>query len=105
MCRFVDLAAAALAGGLVLAVSPTSVAEAEAIEGERLFATSCGWCHQKGGRAAGKGPKLAGTERDDAYLIGRIKNGKAGKMPGFARTFSDEQIAAIVDYIRNLDGE
>lgn len=70
--------------------------------GEILFATSCGWCHSDGGREAGKGPKLAGTARDDAFIINRIKNGKAGAMPAWGKVFDDAQIQNILHYIRSL---
>ena len=35
---------------------------------EQLFATTCGWCHSDGGRAAGKGPQLMDTKRDDDFI-------------------------------------
>ena len=69
---------------------------------ERLFATSCGWCHQSGGRVAGRGPKLAGTDKPDDFIIKQIKNGKPPGMPAFGKSFNDEQIHAIVAYIRGL---
>jgi mono/diheme cytochrome c family protein len=72
------------------------------IEGEKLFATLCGWCHQNGGRSVGKGPKLAGLEQPDQYIVNRIKNGKQGQMPAFGGVFNEEQIRAIVAYIRAL---
>ncbi|HEY3149954.1 MAG TPA: cytochrome c [Dongiaceae bacterium] len=68
-----------------------------------MFATSCGFCHQDGGRTAGKGPKLAGTTRDNDFLAERIRKGKLGAMPGFGGAFSDSQIMAIVAYIRTLE--
>jgi mono/diheme cytochrome c family protein len=67
-----------------------------------LFATTCGWCHQNGGREAGKGPKLAGTTRSDDFIIHRIKEGKEGAMPAFEGALTNAQIKAIVRYIRNL---
>jgi mono/diheme cytochrome c family protein len=73
------------------------------IDGETMFATSCGFCHQQGGRAAGRGPKLAGSTRSDEFIIERIKKGKPGVMPAYARTFSDGQIIAILAYIRGLE--
>jgi mono/diheme cytochrome c family protein len=73
------------------------------IDGETMFATACGWCHQQGGRAAGRGPKLAGDKNSDEFLIDRIKHGKGGAMPAFGRVFSDGQIIAILAYIRSLD--
>jgi mono/diheme cytochrome c family protein len=66
------------------------------------FATTCGWCHSDGGRAAGKGPQLMDTKRDDDFIRDRIKNGKPGAMPAFGSTFSDAQIEQIIKYIREL---
>ena len=63
---------------------------------ERLFATTCGWCHEDGGRGQGKGPKLMGTTRSDEYLINRIATGKQGRMPAFGPALTMEQIEAIV---------
>jgi len=68
-----------------------------------MFANTCGFCHQAGGRAAGRGPKLSNSERSDEYIIERIKKGKTGTMPAFGDVFGDSQIAAILAYIRGLD--
>jgi mono/diheme cytochrome c family protein len=73
------------------------------INGEKIFATSCGFCHQSGGRAPGKGPKLAGTTHSDDFIAERIRKGKPGAMPAFGRVFSESQVMAIVAYIRTLD--
>ncbi|HEX7968150.1 MAG TPA: cytochrome c [Stellaceae bacterium] len=70
-----------------------------------LFATTCGWCHQNGGRDAGKGPKLAGTKRSDAFITNRIKHGKEGAMPAFDGTLNDAQIKGIIHYIRHLKSD
>ena len=69
---------------------------------QKLFANTCGWCHSGAGRAAGRGPKLMGTTLTDEEIVRRIKLGKPGAMPAFASAFSDDQIAAIVKYIRGL---
>jgi mono/diheme cytochrome c family protein len=73
------------------------------IDGPTMFATSCGFCHQDGGRAEGKGPKLAGSKRSDEFIIERIKKGKVGAMPAFRGAFSEGQIIAILAYIRTLE--
>jgi mono/diheme cytochrome c family protein len=73
---------------------------AQSFDVGKLFAGSCGWCHSRGGREAGKGPKLMGTELSDAEIIARIRNGKTGQMPAFG--FTDDQLRAIVAYIRAL---
>jgi mono/diheme cytochrome c family protein len=72
------------------------------IDVQQLFATTCGWCHSDGGRAAGKGPQLMDTKRDDDFIRNRIKFGKSGAMPAFDTTFSDAQIDQIIKYIREL---
>jgi mono/diheme cytochrome c family protein len=69
---------------------------------EQLFAGTCGFCHSNGGRAAGKGPQLMNSPRDDDFLRDRIKNGKEGAMPGFEGAFTDAQIEQMVKYIRAL---
>jgi len=73
------------------------------VDGETMFATSCGFCHQSGGRAPGKGPKLAGTTHSDDFIAERIRKGKPGAMPAFGRAFSESQVMAIVAYIRTLE--
>ena len=70
--------------------------------GAQLFASTCGFCHQNGGRAPGRGPKLAGTERPDEFIVNRIRLGKEGAMPAYGRAFSDAQIRSLVAYIRSL---
>jgi mono/diheme cytochrome c family protein len=70
-----------------------------------LFANTCGWCHSGAGRIAGKGPQLMGTTLTDTEIVYRIKNGKTGAMPGFGAAFNDDQLKAIVKYIRDLKPE
>jgi len=72
---------------------------------KELFASTCGFCHQNGGRQAGKGPKLAGTQRSDAFIVNRVKNGKEGAMPAFEGSLSDTQIKGIIHYIRHLKSD
>jgi len=87
--------------------SKTPPAPAEAspndLTGDQMFATTCGFCHQNGGRHEGRGPKLSKSERSDEYIIERIKKGKGGAMPAYGSVFSDGQIIAILAYIRGLD--
>jgi mono/diheme cytochrome c family protein len=82
--------------------SDTPAPENGKVDVGQLFATTCGWYHSDGGRAAGKGPQLMDTKRDDDFLRGRIKKGKSGAMPAFGTMFSDAQIDQIVKYIREL---
>ncbi len=73
-----------------------------ALDVQKLFANTCGWCHSDAGRVAGRGPKLMGTTLTDAEIIHRIKVGKPGAMPAFDSAFNGEEIQAIVKYIRGL---
>jgi len=82
---------------------PQAEASPDDIEGGKMFATTCGFCHQEGGRHAGRGPKLSKSERSDEYIVERIKKGKVGAMPAYGGVFSDGQIIAILAYIRGLD--
>ena len=93
----------ALACGLpAIAQQATAPAGESTIDVPQLFATTCGWCHSDGGRAAGKGPQLMDTHRDDDFIRNRIKLGKEGAMPAFGQAFSDADIDAIIKYIRSL---
>jgi mono/diheme cytochrome c family protein len=84
------------------AQSANAAPDNASLDVHQLFATTCGWCHSDGGRAAGKGPQLMDTKRDDDFIRDRIKNGKSGSMPAFGSMFSDAQIEEIIKYIREL---
>jgi mono/diheme cytochrome c family protein len=74
----------------------------ETFDVKQLFASTCGFCHSDGGRAAGRGPQLMNSPRDDDFIRNRIKNGKDGAMPAFGTAFTDTQIDEIIKYIRLL---
>jgi mono/diheme cytochrome c family protein len=96
---------AALAQPAGSAETPAKPPEASPndLDGQQVFLNTCGFCHQDGGRAAGRGPKLSKSERSDEFIIERIKKGKPGAMPAFGSVFSEGQIIAILAYIRGLD--
>ena len=96
------LAAAAFAPTVVEAQNTQSTSQSNSIDSAQLFSSSCGFCHQAGGRVQGRGPKLMGSAKSDDEIVTQIKNGKPPRMPAFGRSFSDEQIKAIVAYIRAL---
>jgi len=88
--------------GPVQAQPSTPAPDNAALDVEQLFAGTCGFCHSDGGRAAGRGPQLMNSPRDDDFLRNRIKHGKEGAMPAFDAAFTDVQIDQIVKYIRAL---
>ena len=73
-------------------------------DGAVLYRTSCQACHMAGGEgASGAGvyPALAKNQklRTARYPVFVVTNGQKG-MPPFGSMMDDEQIAAVVNYIR-----
>lgn len=93
---------AAVAHGQDRSPAPAAKPGTDPRIGEQIFTNLCGFCHQNGGRVAGRGPKLAGTDRPDDYIVNRIRTGKEGAMPAYGRAFSDAQLRSLVAYIRGL---
>ena len=98
----ISLAVALPAAAQQTSTAPNQPAPSETLDVNQVFASTCGWCHSDGGRAAGKGPQLMHSQRTDDFLRDRIKTGKSGAMPAFGEVFDDAQIDAIVKYIREL---
>ena len=76
--------------------------------GEQLFANVCQGCHMsdgKGATGAGTYPSLAGNSNLEAggYPVAIVVNGQRG-MPPFGAMLSDDQVAAIVNYVRTHFG-
>jgi mono/diheme cytochrome c family protein len=74
------------------------------VDGKALYAASCQGCHMakgEGAHGAGFYPKLADNPRlqSQEYIAYRVANGYRG-MPPFAGMMSDQQIAAVVAYVR-----
>lgn len=76
--------------------------------GEALYANSCQACHMPdGGGAIGAGvyPSLAGNQNlaAGAYAVAVVVNGQRG-MPPIGVMMSDDQVAAVVNYVRTHFG-
>jgi len=76
--------------------------------GEQLFANVCQGCHMPDGRgAAGAGayPSLQSNKKLEAsgYAVTIIVNGQKA-MPPLGAMMSDEQVAAVVNYLRTHFG-
>ncbi len=96
----------ALAAGSGLADDTGASSKADAAKrGEAVFSShGCGYCHENGGRSAGKGPQLMGTSRDDSFITFRVMNGQQGLMPAFSGSIDGDQLADLIAYIRSLKG-
>jgi mono/diheme cytochrome c family protein len=76
--------------------------------GEQLFAGVCRGCHMadgKGATGAGTYPSLAGDPNLEAseYPLEVVVNGQRG-MPPVGSMMSDDQVAAVVNYLRTHFG-
>jgi mono/diheme cytochrome c family protein len=103
----------AFAAWLVLNCSPLARAQSADFEsdhrarftpqsGEEIYATLCQACHMEGGvGAAGAYPTLAGNPKlaSADYAVSLVISGRRG-MPPFGATLTDQQVAAVVNYVR-----
>jgi mono/diheme cytochrome c family protein len=92
------------ASGRALSAGPRFVEKS----GEELFENVCQGCHMpdgKGATGAGSYPSLAGNDhlQTGGYPIAILVNGQRG-MPPFGAMMSDDQIAAVVNYVRTHFG-
>lgn len=76
--------------------------------GEELFRATCQGCHMsdaRGATGAGSYPSLAGNPKlaAGAYLAAVVISGQRA-MPPLGRYLSDEQVAAVVNYVRSHFG-
>jgi mono/diheme cytochrome c family protein len=112
------LAAAAIASVMSRSVSPSIAQSADARfsnparfmapTGEGLYADICQGCHMPGGVGAvgaGAYPALAGNPKlaSAGYPLALVINGRNG-MPPFGDLLTDQQVAAVVNYVRTHFG-
>jgi mono/diheme cytochrome c family protein len=76
--------------------------------GEQLFANVCQGCHMadaRGATGAGSYPSLVADKNLEAagYPLAIVVNGQRG-MPAFGYMMSDDQVAAVVNYLRTHFG-
>lgn len=91
-----------------------NAAKSNALDGEKLYASTCQACHQANGKGLmGAFPPLAGSEivtGDDVetyikiILLGYDARAEYGVMPPFAEQLTDEEIAAIANHERSSWG-
>ncbi len=103
-----------MAGLLAVAAVPSGAQSADgrfssgsrfmARDGEVLYRSSCQACHMSAGEGAsgaGAYPALARNAklRTSRYVTSIVVRGQKG-MPGFGGQMDDEQVAAVVNYVR-----
>jgi putative heme-binding domain-containing protein len=77
--------------------------------GESLFASSCAGCHGLDGRGGEHAPDIATNPRiqqlTDGDLLRTIRDGiPSAGMPGFRAAFDGQQLSAVLNYLRSLQG-
>ena len=94
-----------------LTASLSAPAFAQNAGADTFKATKCAMCHGADGlgtTSMGKAMKAASFKNPalvnapDSQLINSIKNGKNNKMPAYGSKLTDNQIKAVVVYIRSL---
>ncbi|MDX1589017.1 MAG: c-type cytochrome [Oleiphilaceae bacterium] len=94
-----------LLAGAIMALCTLPVHAEEASPGESLYQSQCAQCHGRAGKGSGAFPSLVG--REAGYISERLEKYRAGEkvgpnsalMRGPASRLSDEDIAALADYI------
>ena len=88
------------------AVAGTGGAPGAPTDGKSIFAASCGSCHKlaDAGTSGTVGPDLDASRPSRALVVDRVTNGQGG-MPAFADRLSEEQIAAVADYVSSAAGK
>lgn len=87
--------------------SASATAAEEISNGERLFRENCAACHQESGLGIPDVyPALAGSEvvrgsADDVALVALIGR---GDMPSFKGSLGEDELALIINYVRNAWG-
>jgi cytochrome c oxidase cbb3-type subunit III len=77
--------------------------------GERQFVSSCAGCHGLDGRGGEHGPNIATApnlrQLSDPDLLRVVRDGRpASGMPAFRSMFDEEQLNAVLAYLRFLQG-
>jgi cytochrome c oxidase subunit II len=93
---------------LPLAACSAELDKAEMIEaGEGIYTSNCSRCHQVTGEGSVDFPALAGnpvvTLHNTSSIVDVVLNGR-GSMPAFRGALTDEEVAAVLTYIRNAWG-
>lgn len=72
--------------------------------GRSLFLKNCAHCHAVDA-TGDDGPDLRGLKRKDDWIARRIRNGVKGEMTAFGEKFSQQDIDALIAYLRTLKKE
>ena len=74
-----------------------------AAQGAKLFAFNCAHCHSIDATGY-EGPDLYGLTKSDTRLKAVILGGIKGEMPSFSKKLKDQDVQALVAFLRTLKG-
>jgi mono/diheme cytochrome c family protein len=72
-----------------------------AMRGAHLYLQNCAHCHADDA-TGDEGPDLHGLRKSDARIGAVIKNGIKGEMPKFGQKLTDNDVQALIGYLRTL---
>ena len=107
-------AAVLLLASSAVALLLSGCGDGQQVDGRALFAANCAVCHGAAGEGGDGAPPLTDPaylpdQLSDAEVAAAIRGGVSevpdgyGPMPAFSR-FDDDQIAALVEVVRELQG-
>ena len=104
----------AILGGAVLLAATLALGQENGgllKQGQEIYENICADCHRKNGEGlpakfpAHKGnPFVQGDPLPVLHTVLNGRKGKLGQMPAWGGKFNDQEIAAVVSYIRNAWG-
>jgi len=69
--------------------------------GRTLYLKNCAHCHADDA-TGDEGPDLHGLEKSDEWITKRVRNGIKGEMTAFGGKFSQQDMDALIAYLRTL---
>ena len=71
-------------------------------KGRSLFFQSCAHCHGRDADGGEDAPSLLKLQISGAHMALVIQSGIKGEMPSFAKKYNEQDVAAIVAYLKTL---
>src|SRR5262245_39146962 len=73
-----------------------------AVKGRSYFSQSCAQCHGRDAHGGEYAPSLLKLQISGAHMALVIRSGIKGEMPSFAKKYSEQDVTAIVAYLKTL---
>ena len=102
--KFLSLVLCVLGLGLANSVAgeaPAAGSPGPSAVGRTLFLKNCAHCHAEDA-SGDEGPDLHNLHKSDDFISRRIRNGVKGEMTAFGEKFSQDDVKALIAYLRTL---